>query len=35
MESWKEVFVGEIPKDIYPMQLINGEKQELNIDLNP
>ena len=33
MERWKEVFVGKIPKAIYQMQLINGEKQGLTIEL--
>lgn len=34
MEKWKEVFVGKIPKEIYQMQLINGEKQGLIIELS-
>ena len=34
MEKWKEVFIGEIPKAIYQMQLINGEKQGLTIELS-
>ena len=34
MERWKEVFVGTIPKAVYKMQLINGEKQGLTIELS-
>ena len=34
MEKWKEVFIGKIPKGIYQMQLINGEKQGLIIELS-
>lgn len=34
MEKWKEVFVGTIPKTVYQMQLINGEKQGLTIELS-
>lgn len=34
MEKWKEVFVGAIPKAVYQMQLINGEKQGLIIELS-
>lgn len=34
MERWKEVFVGEIPKAAYQMQLINGEEQGLTIKLS-
>lgn len=34
MERWKEVFVGTIPKAVYQMQLINGEKQGLTIELS-
>ena len=34
MENWKEVFVGTIPKAVYQMQLINGEKQGLIIELS-
>ena len=34
MEKWKEVFVDKIPKAIYQMQLINGEKQGLIIELS-
>lgn len=33
MEIWKEVFVGTIPKAAYQVQLINGEKQGLTIEL--
>jgi len=33
MENWKEVFIGKIPKAVYQMQLINGEKQGLTIEL--
>lgn len=33
MEKWKEVFVGKIPREPYQMQLINGEKQGLTIEL--
>lgn len=33
MEIWKEVFVGAIPKAAYQVQLINGEKQGLTIEL--
>ena len=33
MEKWKEVFVGTIPKAVYQVQLINGEKQGLIIKL--
>lgn len=34
MERWKEVFSGIIPKAVYQMQLINGEKQGLTIELS-
>ena len=34
MERWTEVFVGKIPKAFYQMQLINGEKQGLTIELS-
>lgn len=34
MEKWKEVFVGTIPKAVYQVQLINGEKQGLTIELS-
>lgn len=34
MEKWQEVFIGKIPKGIYQMQLINGEKQGLTIELS-
>ena len=34
MEKWKEVFVGTIPKAVYQVQLINGEKQGLTIKLS-
>ena len=34
MEKWKEVFVGRIPKAVYQVQLINGEKQGLIIKLS-
>lgn len=34
MEIWKEVFVGKIPKGNYQMQMINGEKQGLIIELS-
>lgn len=34
MERWKEVFAGVIPKAVYQMQLINGEKQGLIIELS-
>ena len=34
MEKWKEVFVGTIPKAVYQVQLINGEKQGLIIELS-
>ena len=34
MEKWHEVCAGIIPKDIYQMQLINGEKQGLIIELS-
>ena len=29
MERWKEVFADTIPKAVYQIQLINGEKQGL------
>lgn len=34
MEKWKEVFVGTIPNAVYQVQLINGEKQGLTIELS-
>lgn len=34
MEKWQEVFIGKIPKELYQMQLINGEKQGLTIELS-
>ena len=34
MENWHEVFTGQIPKELYQMQLINGEKQGLTIELS-
>lgn len=34
MENWHEVFIGQIPKELYQMQLINGEKQGLIIELS-
>lgn len=34
MGIWKEVFVGTIPKAVYQVQLINGEKQGLTIELS-
>ena len=34
MEKWKEVFVGKIPKGVYQMQMVNGEKQGLIIELS-
>lgn len=34
METWKEVFVGKIPKGVYQMQMVNGEKQGLIIELS-
>lgn len=34
MEKWQEVFTGKIPKAIYQIQLINGEKQGLTIELS-
>ena len=34
MEKWQEVFIGKIPKGHYQMQLINGEKQGLTIELS-
>lgn len=34
MERWEEVFAGIIPKAVYQMQLINGEKQRLTIELS-
>lgn len=33
MEKWKEVFVGKVPKAVYQIQLLNGEKQGLIIEL--
>ena len=34
MKNWHEVFIGKIPKAVYQMQLINGEKQGLIIELS-
>ena len=34
MEKWKEVFGGIIPKAVYQVQLINGEKQGPTIKLS-
>ena len=34
METWKEVFIGKIPKGVYQIQLVNGEKQGLTIELS-
>jgi len=34
MEKWREIFIGEIPKDDYEMHLTNGEKQGLIIELS-
>ncbi len=34
MERWQEVFVNEIPKGIYQIQMMNGEKQGLTIELS-
>ena len=34
MEKWKEIFSGKIPKAVYQVQLINGEKQGLTIELS-
>lgn len=34
METWKEVFIGQIPKGVYQIQLVNGEKQGLIIELS-
>ena len=34
MERWREVFIGEIPKGVYQMQMVNGEKQGLTIELS-
>ena len=34
MEKWQEAFIGKIPKELYQMQLINGEKQGLTIELS-
>ncbi|MCX4342973.1 MAG: hypothetical protein OSJ53_03655 [Kineothrix sp.] len=34
MERWKEVFADTIPKAVYQIQLINGEKQGLTIELS-
>lgn len=33
MERWEEVFKGKIPKGIYQIQLVSGEKQGLVIEL--
>lgn len=34
MEKWQEVFIGKIPKVVYQIQLLNGEKQGLIIELS-
>lgn len=34
MEKWQEVFTGKIPKAVYQIQLLNGEKQGLIIELS-
>lgn len=34
MEKWQEVFIGKIPKAVYQIQLLNGEKQGLIIELS-
>ena len=34
MENWHEIFTGKIPKENYQMQLINGEKHGLIIELS-
>lgn len=34
MERWKEIFAGKIPKGVYQLQLVNGEKQGLLIGLS-
>ena len=34
MESWKEIFIGKIPKAIYQVHMINGEEQGLEIELS-
>lgn len=33
MEKWKKIFIGKIPKAIYQIQMLNGEKQGLTIEL--
>lgn len=33
MEKWREVFAGKIPQDNYQIQIVNGEKQGLIIEL--
>lgn len=34
MERWKEIFTGKIPKSVYQINLVNGEKQGLTIELS-
>lgn len=34
MERWEEIFIGKIPKAVYEMQMLNGEKQGLTIELS-
>lgn len=34
MEKWKEVFAEKVPKGVYEIQMINGEKQGLVIELS-
>ncbi len=34
MERWKEIFVGKIPNGVYQVQMINGEKQGLIVELS-
>ena len=31
MEKWEEIFIGKIPKAVYQIQMLNGEKQGLII----
>ncbi len=33
MEKWREVFVGKIPQEKYQIQIVNGEKHGLIIEL--
>ena len=33
MEKWEEIFIGKIPKAVYQIQMLNGEKQGLIIEL--